>query len=363
MKRLLTLWHGAYLYVDEELSKQKPFPLDPQAVADRLHRIRRGEVLDEERALLEPDVIVDQPRLRELGHYDGGAPWPTTLPGVEDASVLHRAALIVGRDDARGAHGEHDRSLVQLVRAYDDVLEAHNQLVERLREWYALHYPELVNEVPDAQRLVHTIATSADREEAHASVAEATPPAMGLGAALPSQDLAAIQGFATAIEALGRERERMEHAVDAACPRVAPTLAGVVGPRIAARLVAHAGSLERLAMLPSGTVQTLGAENALFLHLKEGRRPPKHGVLYQHPAIHQAPKWQRGRAARILAASACMAARLDHFASAPIDRSGDLRARMEGRLERLRTSQAPTKRPRPVEPPRNRHKRRMETRR
>ena len=68
-----------------------------------------------------------------------------------------------------------------------------------------------------------------------------------------------------------------------------------------ARIISKAGSLARLARLPASTIQILGAEKALFRALKTGARPPKHGLLFQHPLIHSAPKWQRGKIARAVA--------------------------------------------------------------
>src|SRR5207249_11850227 len=82
---------------------------------------------------------------------------------------------------------------------------------------------------------------------------------------------------------------------------------------IAARLVTLAGSVEDLARAPAGTVQLLGAERALFRHLRTGSRPPKHGVLFQHPLVHRAPTWQRGAIARALAGRIAMAARADAY--------------------------------------------------
>ncbi len=75
----------------------------------------------------------------------------------------------------------------------------------------------------------------------------------------------------------------------------------------------HVGSLRRLASLPSGTIQLLGAEKAMFRHLKEGSRPPKHGILFTHPMVRNAPGWQRGAISRALAAKICLAARADEY--------------------------------------------------
>ena len=57
----------------------------------------------------------------------------------------------------------------------------------------------------------------------------------------------------------------------------------------------------------------MGAEKALFRTLKTGSNPPKHGILFQHPVIHSAPKWQRGKMARAVAAKTAIAARLDIY--------------------------------------------------
>ena len=63
--------------------------------------------------------------------------------------------------------------------------------------------------------------------------------------------------------------------------------------------------------MPASTIQVLGAEKALFRALKTGSNPPKHGLLFQHAVVHAAPRWQRGKIARAIAAKAAIAARVD----------------------------------------------------
>ncbi|MEK0376851.1 MAG: ribonucleotide-diphosphate reductase subunit beta, partial [Nitrosopumilus sp.] len=82
---------------------------------------------------------------------------------------------------------------------------------------------------------------------------------------------------------------------------------------VGARILGRAGSLKRVAMLPASTIQVLGAEKALFRSLKTGSQPPKHGLLFQHAMVHSAPRWQRGKIARAVAAKAVIAARVDVF--------------------------------------------------
>jgi nucleolar protein 56 len=107
----------------------------------------------------------------------------------------------------------------------------------------------------------------------------------------------------------------------------------VAGATIGARLIAKAGGLDRLARLPASTVQVLGAEKALFRALRTGARPPKHGILFQHDAVHTAPKWQRGKIARALANKIAIAARIDFYRGT---KEGGLTATLEKRLDEIR---------------------------
>tara|TARA_B100001750_G_scaffold8332_1_gene6415 strand:- start:280 stop:684 length:405 start_codon:yes stop_codon:yes gene_type:complete len=66
-----------------------------------------------------------------------------------------------------------------------------------------------------------------------------------------------------------------------------------------------------MATMPASTIQVLGAEKALFRALKTGSNPPKHGLLFQHAVVHAAPRWQRGKIARAIAAKAAIASRVD----------------------------------------------------
>ena len=94
---------------------------------------------------------------------------------------------------------------------------------------------------------------------------------------------------------------------------IAPNLSAILGTAVGARILGRAGSLKRLAGLPASTIQVLGAEKALFRSLKTGSQPPKHGLLFQHAMVHAAPRWQRGKIARAIAAKAVIAARIDVY--------------------------------------------------
>jgi len=94
---------------------------------------------------------------------------------------------------------------------------------------------------------------------------------------------------------------------------IAPNLSAILGTAVGARILGRAGSLKKMAGMPASTIQVIGAEKALFRSLKTGSQPPKHGLLFQHAMVHAAPRWQRGKIARAVAAKAVIAARVDVY--------------------------------------------------
>lgn len=238
---------------------------------------------------------------------------PVQLPNGADLAVLHQAALLRVRKQLSQSHAEADRILAQEVRAIDDLVRTANLLVERLREWYALHAPEATRMVTDAETLAKLVAEKGDRTAVMTAIDQAKMAESSLGSDLDPADLRVLQGFAVALAAVHDSWHALEARVSDAMTTVAPNLAAITGPVIGARLIALSGGLNRLATWPSGTVQLLGAETALFRHIKEGTKPPKHGILFQHPSVHLAPAWQRGPIARVLALAAAKAAKADAF--------------------------------------------------
>ena len=110
-----------------------------------------------------------------------------------------------------------------------------------------------------------------------------------------------------------------------------PNLLELAGATIAARLIELGKGLKHLALLPASTVQLLGAEKALFRHLKTGSRSPKYGVIINHPLIQKAPRDKRGKAARMLADKLSLCARLDFFKGE--FKALDYRIELEGKLQ------------------------------
>lgn len=233
--------------------------------------------------------------LRDASRSTGALEFaPRPAPKDADATLLHAAAVRLAKEKVAEDHSSQDRVLMEEVKAIDDLLKAANLLVERLREWHALQDADVVRSATDAEALVKRVQE-----------------AKGDAAVMQDADQAVLHGFADALGSIQASWRAIEARVTDLMADVAPNLTATVGPMVGARLITIAGGLPRLGVLPAGTIQTLGAETALFRHIKEGTKPPKHGILYQHPLVFQAPSWQRGGIARVLANHAALAARAD----------------------------------------------------
>ena len=131
------------------------------------------------------------------------------------------------------------------------------------------------------------------------------------GGDITEENLLMVQALAKNILELFDMRKNLEAQIDAQMEEIAPNITAVLGTTVGARILAKAGSLVKLSKMPASTIQVLGAEKALFRALKTGSNPPKHGLLFQHAVVHAAPRWQRGKIARAIAAKAAIAARVD----------------------------------------------------
>lgn len=272
------------------------------------------------------------------GEYPDAEPVVLSLDRVADLSGLSRDEIIdrqvaAARERTReriAESGSRDQLLVQAVRALDDLEDQNNEMAERLRPWYSVHFPELVDAVDDHEELAALIADEPDRAEMDGPVDEED----STGIPLTGRDQEMLERFAAQVRDSHRFRDDLETYIDDLAAAVAPNLATVCGGVLAARLVSLAGSLEDLAKMPSSTIQVLGAEKAMFRHVRGEGEAPKHGVLFMHPTVRKLPDSKRGKMARVLANKAAIAARLDQYGT---DFRGDeLRSAVDETYEGMR---------------------------
>jgi nucleolar protein 56 len=194
-----------------------------------------------------------------------------------------------------------------------------------MREWYGLHFPELDNLLQNIVTYANIVSKFGDRSEItkdFLSTLEIPDNKIEIiietaqrskGGKITAENLSILQSLANQVISMSLIRKALEEHIEASMDEISPNLKELLTATVGARLIAKAGSLKRLASLSSSTIQILGAEKALFRTLKTGANPPKHGLLFQHPVIHSAPKWQRGKLARAISAKAAIAARVDFY--------------------------------------------------
>ena len=174
-----------------------------------------------------------------------------------------------------------DKHLIQTIQALDDAHTSLNLISERLCTWHA-----------------HTTGESRVVIDELLSKKSLQPPLSNLKQTyLQVQDLIEI----------------LSNHIDEEAPKIFPAMVELLDSQLTVRLVSCAGSLAKLARLPSSTIQLLGAEKALFRHISDGSLPPKHGILYQHPSVKSSKRKNKGRVTRSLASKVAIAAKIDYY--------------------------------------------------
>lgn len=219
--------------------------------------------------------------------------WPTQAVAsgaVEDATayyqLLHDAAITATQTAIESYEASDDRQLRQCLTAMDDVERTANELTERLIEWGGSRVTSS-----------HTL----DKVRELADITPSTPAETRL------------RSLATRVLMLHEERDDLRAYIETQAATVAPNLASMAGPVLATRLIELAGGLNSLARKPAGTIQVLGAEDALFAHLEGRASAPKHGVIFTHEYVRGTRPADRGSAARAFAGKLAIAARIDHY--------------------------------------------------
>ncbi|MBR9707733.1 MAG: hypothetical protein GOV15_04820 [Candidatus Diapherotrites archaeon] len=243
-----------------------------------------------------------------------------------------------------------DQTIVQCIRALEECEVIYNQVVSRARGWYSLYFPELNKAVMNHSFYLSLVRDFQSREkftEAALSKVTSTPDQAkriaslaknSMGGELREIDVGQIVSYVDMCQDVQEELDKMNDYLDNTMREVAPNLNVVAGSKLGAKLIAHAGSLKRLAMLPSSTIQIMGAEKALFKHMKTGVKGPKHGLIFQHPLVSASIKEQRGKLARALAAKISLAVKEDYFNEGKKDVSKMIMTDLDAKVKEIRSN-------------------------
>jgi nucleolar protein 56 len=339
---------------DGRVIEKALYPKEAEKIARAITRERNGEITKEVSKVVEglikrgfDAVTTTNPELAETlrGEYSFEVDLVDSGPGdalreelptiarqnniVRDEEGYYelgrQVSTLLTRGAVQDALGGKEAQITQTVQLLGELDTSLNGLSSRVREWYGLHYPELSRIIRDHQSYLRFITEIGDR----ASVTKEKLEALGLqrrdvagilkeaegsmGAPLQGSELAEAQRLAQQVLSLYEYRGKLTEYISSLAEEAAPNVSALAGPTLAAKLIEKAGGIKRMAMMPSSTLQILGAEKALFRAMKTKSKPPKHGLIFQHPYVNAAPRGLRGLRARHLAAKLSIAARADAF--------------------------------------------------
>lgn len=201
---------------------------------------------------------------------------------------LREVCFVAAEHDIREQYAGKDTELLQMVRTLDEMDTVINLLSERVMDWYQIRQPHFSRKYR--------------RTPSHLIVRKVREKQRG-----------ALGRVAGQIEDLAAARTELAKEVSSRANRVMPNTSALIGGLVAARLLAQAGGLLQLSRLPASAIQVLGARTALFAHIRTHTPSPKHGIIFQHRRVHNAPREVRGKVSRILAGKLAIAARLDQY--------------------------------------------------
>ncbi len=239
--------------------------------------------------------------------------------------IVREVNILLSKKRVAVASQRTDKMIVHAILTLDDLMTTINLFMSRIREWYGIHFPEILKDVENHETLCRMITEMGARANYSSDILSNYGFSRGkidrivslakssMGAPFDNNDLEPLRRFAVQTLELFNEKRYLEQWIEEHVDKVAPNVKAIVGAPIAARLIALAGGLKEMALMPSSTIQLLGAEKALFRALKTGAKPPKHGVIYQMPELHSCKWWQRGNIARAIAGKLTIAARIDAF--------------------------------------------------
>ncbi len=208
-----------------------------------------------------------------------------------------------------------DDLINQTISNINDIDKTTNALVKRLRDWFKLTLPELDNKT--RKQLLKELNIKSEQS---------------MGIELKEEDLEEIVELAKSVDSLYKLRKKHEVYLKNLMEGFCPNLLELCGITIGAKLFEHAKSLKRLALLPASTIQLLGAEKALFRHIKTGAPSPKYGIIFTHPLVQRARRKEQGTIARTLANKISLAVRVDFFKGQPVGKK--LRKDLEEKFKR-----------------------------
>ena len=271
-----------------------------------------------------------------------------------DIQQMRKKLIKKAKLKVREKYAGSETHIIRAINVLEDLDSVFNLFSEHAREWYSAHFPELDRTVKDNETYLLLVKGLKSREnftmagvekqlkdkEFSEKIAEKASSSMGSD--IDEKSLNEIVRLAESALAIKKQRGKIAAFIEKEMKALMPNFTALCGETIGAKMLNEAGSFRKLAILPSSTIQVLGAEKALFKHIKTGAKPPKYGLLFQHPLVKGAKAWQKGAVARAIAGKLAIAVKEDYFGKKDV--SEQLRKDVERRVEEIKKQHPEPKR-------------------
>lgn len=309
----------------------RAFPKEPEKIAEKL-RTSEIEVIDEEKQLMhdlwkkdykefvfsfrkkgakkvEPDNNAERfikENMRKIA-----VDKKFVNDQTEFNQLLSRINIELTKVKIKKAVGR-DSLVIQTIGAIEELDKSVNVFIERLREFYGLHFPEMDRIISSHEKYAEIVEKYGAKDKIEEiELKQISKKSMGVD--MKEEDIKTIQSIASEILRLYKLRDELTKYLEKTLKEVAPNFTELAGTILAAKLISRAGGLDKLSKMPSSTIQLIGAEKSLFRFLHGQGRSPRFGILYYHPLVLSAPERLKGKVARILSSKLSLAAKMDFY--------------------------------------------------
>ena len=316
----------------------KPFPKDANIIATKLMEEEPKELQQAKSELKNKELAVDKEV--EIFVKENLLKYAIEHKFVKNQIEFNQFLTKVNSELSKQKIKEsvgRDTLIIHVNNAIEELDKSINVFIERLRELYSLHFPEMDRIIENHETYVRLIEKFGDRKNVDDKrLNQFKEKSSGMD--FNDQDVNTVKMFAANVTKLYELRESLSKYLSTLLKEIAPNFSALAGDMIAAKLIAKSGGLERLSRMPSSTVQLLGSEKALFRFLKsKGKsKSPKYGIIFNHPLVQNSPANKQGKIARLLASKLSIAARIDYYSKEDV--GGQMKKDLETKVKKLLSS-------------------------
>lgn len=330
---IITSLIGCFAVKENKIISSKIFPKDVEKIAEKL-KLSEAQLIQEEKELIEEltkkgykEIIFpfkksgvtfvesssEAEQLIKTNLRDLAVKYKFTTDQIDFNQFLSKVNIELTKSKIKKSI-ERDRIVIHINGAIEELDKTLNVFIERLRELYGLHFPEMDRIITDHEKFSNVVEKFGSREKIeNPELRDFVNKSMGMD--FRKEDIETVQTFASEINRLFKLRRELTKYLEKLLKELAPNSVEIGGTTLTAKLISKAGGLEKLARMTSSTIQLLGSERALFrsLHSKGKSPSPKYGYIVTHTLVQNSPIELKGKIARLLASKLSIAVKMDYY--------------------------------------------------